>query len=157
MDTLLIVGDGPVSAALAPMAELLGWNPRSVATLDDTLAALPEAAAVVVLSHHDDVDSPALAAALKTDLAYIGAMGSRRTQTRRREWLDANGVSEADQARIHGPAGIDIGADGPPEIALSILAELVSIVRGGEAGSLKDRSGPIHPGLEPGEAFCPEG
>ncbi|MEP6814923.1 MAG: XdhC family protein [Marmoricola sp.] len=157
MDTLLIVGDGPVSEVLAPMAELLGWNARPVTSLEDTLAALPESAAVVVLSHHDDVDAPALAAALKTDLAYIAAMGSRRTQTRRREWLDANGVSEAEQARIHGPAGIDIGADGPPEIALSILAELVSTVRGGGAGSLKDRPGPIHPELGPGEAFCPPG
>lgn len=157
MDTLLIVGDGPVCEALAPMAELLGWNPRPVATLDDTIAALPEAAAVVVLSHHDDVDAPALAAALRTDVAYIGAMGSRRTQTRRREWLDASGVSEADQARIHGPAGIDIGADGPPEIALSILAELVATLRGGGAGSLQGRPGPIHPELGPGEATCPTG
>ena len=55
------------------------------------------------------------------------------------------------------PAGIDIGADGPPEIALSILAELVSVVRGGSAGSLMDRPGPLHPGLGPGEATCPTG
>jgi xanthine/CO dehydrogenase XdhC/CoxF family maturation factor len=157
MDNLLIVGDGPVSEALAPMAELLGWRPSTVASLDDALAALPGSAAVVVLSHHDDVDAPALAAALRSDVGYIGAMGSRRTQTRRREWLSANGVAEADQARIHGPAGIDIGADGPPEIALSILAELVAVVRGGSAGSLKDRPGPIHPELGPGEATCPTG
>lgn len=157
METLLIVGDGPVSEVLGPMAELLGWKPRSVATLDDTLAALPGSTAVVVLSHHEGVDAPALAAALESDVAYIGAMGSRRTQTRRREWLDENGFSEADQTRIHGPAGIDIGADAAPEIALSILAELVSTVRGGGAGSLKDRPGPIHPELPPGEAYCPEG
>jgi xanthine dehydrogenase accessory factor len=157
MDTLLIVGDGPVCAALAPMAEMLGWSPRTTTTIDETLAALPGATAVVVLSHHEDVDAPALAAALQTDVAYIGAMGSRRTQTRRREWLDQNGIAAAAQERIHGPAGIDIGADDPPEIALSILAELVSVVRGGGAGSLKDRPGPIHPELGPGEATCPTG
>lgn len=157
MDTLLIVGEGPVSEALAPMAELLGWKPRHVVTLDQALTALPDAQAVVVTSHHDDVDAPALAAALRADVAYIGAMGSRRTQNRRRDWLAAHGVTEAEQARIHGPAGIDIRADGAPEIALSILAELVATIRGGGAGSLKDRPGAIHPELGPGEASCPTG
>ncbi|MDQ6641962.1 MAG: XdhC family protein, partial [Actinomycetota bacterium] len=153
----LIVGDGPVSDALAPMAELVGWNTQRVVSLDDALAALPDATAIVVTSHHDDVDAPVLSAALKAGITYVGAMGSRATQARRREWLTLNGDTEADQARIHGPAGIDIGADGPPEIALSILAELVSSVRGGGAVSLKDRSGPIHPGLGPGAATCPTG
>jgi xanthine/CO dehydrogenase XdhC/CoxF family maturation factor len=157
MDTLLIVGEGPVSEALAPMAQLLGWNPRRVITLEEALTALPDAEAVVVTSHHDDVDAAALAAALEADVVYIGAMGSRRTQTRRRDWLNAHGVPESEQARIHGPAGIDIRADGAPEIALSILAELVSTVRGGAATSLKDRPGPIHPELGPGEASCPTG
>ncbi|MGI9156788.1 MAG: XdhC family protein [Marmoricola sp.] len=157
MDTLLIVGGGPVSEVLAPMAELLGWQTRSVTSLGDALAVLPDASAVVVTSHHDDVDGPVLAAALESDIGYVAAMGSRRTQERRRTWLSESGVSAAEQSRIHGPAGLDIGADSPPEIAVSILAELVSTVRGGAAGSIKDRPGPIHPELAPGEAYCPEG
>ena len=85
-------------------------------------------------------------------------MGSRRTQARRRDWLLANGVTEADLARVHGPAGIAIGADPPPEIALSILAEAVAVLRGVDPGaSLKDTEGPIHPDLPPGTATCPTG
>ncbi|RLV47900.1 hypothetical protein D9V37_17465 [Nocardioides mangrovicus] len=157
MDTLLVVGEGPVADVIVPMAELLGWRARAVTGLEEALAALSESQAVVVTSHHDDVDGPALAAALRADLVYVGAMGSRRTQERRRAHLDAAGVSPEQQARIHGPAGLDIGADGPPEIALAILAELVAVVRGGRAGSISDRDGPIHPELGPGEAFCPTG
>jgi xanthine dehydrogenase accessory factor len=85
-------------------------------------------------------------------------MGARTTQGRRRDWLLAQGLAEEDLAPIHGPAGLDIGADSPAEIALSILAELVATVRGRRAvGSLRDTSGPIHPELGPGEAFCPTG
>lgn len=141
------------------MAQVLGWECLVVDDLPPALEALPGTAAVVVTSHHDGVDAPALAAALGTgSIVYIGAMGSRRTQQRRQEWLLANDVDEATQARIHGPAGLDIGADGPAEIALAILAELVATVRGRDgAGSLTDRQGPIHPELGPGEAFCPTG
>ncbi|GGF45703.1 hypothetical protein GCM10011519_19500 [Marmoricola endophyticus] len=159
MDLLLVVGVGPVSAALQPMAEVLGWECRVVDDLEPALAELPAASAVVVTSHHEGVDAPVLAAALGTgSVTYVGAMGSRRTQQRRRDWLAANDVPEALQQRIHGPAGLDIGADGPAEIALSILAELVAVARGRDsAGSLKDSAGPIHPELGPGEAFCPAG
>jgi len=158
MSTLLVVGDGPVSRALAPMAELVGWSPVLVTSMPDVAAAMPEADAVVVTSHHDEVDAPALRAALEHGTAYIGAMGSRRTQARRTEWLTGHGVSPDQLARIHGPAGLDIGADTPAEIALAILAELVATVRGRtEVGSIKDREGPIHPDLGPGEAFCPTG
>jgi xanthine dehydrogenase accessory factor len=85
-------------------------------------------------------------------------MGSRRTQARRREWLVAHGATDEQLARLHAPAGLDIGADTPPEIALAVLAELVATVRGAPAtGSLRDREGPIHPGLAAGEATCPTG
>ena len=159
MDRLLVVGAGPVSDAIAPMAEVLGWQCEVVDDLDAARSALPGVSAVVVTSHHDGVDAPALAAALETpSVRYIGAMGSRRTQQRRRDWLSDNGVDEAAQAPIHGPAGLDIGADGPAEIALAVLAELVATMRGrAGAGSLQDRSGPIHPELGPGEAYCPTG
>src|SRR3712207_1296667 len=128
--SLLLVGDGPVVKALAPMAELLGWHPRVVATVDDAAAALPSAHAVVVTSHDPDVDAPTLAAAIAARPVYIGAMGSRGRQARRREWLVAHGATEADLALVHGPAGLDIGANSPAEIALAILAELVATVRG---------------------------
>jgi xanthine/CO dehydrogenase XdhC/CoxF family maturation factor len=158
MSSLLIVGDGPVSAALVPLADLLGWSPTVATTMPDVEGALPGADAVVVTSHDETVDAAALKAALERGPAYIGAMGSRKSQARRREWLTANGVSDEDQAKIHGPAGLDIGADSPPEIALSILAELVATVRGKtDVASIKDREGPIHPELGPGEAFCPTG
>jgi xanthine/CO dehydrogenase XdhC/CoxF family maturation factor len=155
---LVVVGDGPVSEKLAPMAGLLGWSTTLAVTLPEALAAVPTADAVVVTSHHAEVDGPAIAAALAVRPSYIGAMGSRRTQTRRREWLLANGHTEADLGPLHGPAGLDIGADSPGEIALAILAELVATVRGAtRVGSISDRDGPIHPDLAPGEAFCPSG
>ena len=158
MDSLLIVGEGPVAEALEPMARMLEWEATVATTLEQSLAALPDARAVVVTSHDLEVAGPSLAAALATDVAYIGGMGSRKTQDHRRGYLTEHGVSDTDQARVHGPAGLDIGADGPAEIALSILAELVATVRGrAGAGSLKDRDGPIHPELGPGEAFCPTG
>ena len=153
-----MVGDGPVSQSLVPLAQLVGWRARVVTDLASVAAAMPDADAVVVTSHHEEVDAPALAAALEHAPAYIGAMGSRKTQERRRSWLLDHGISEEAQQPIHGPAGLDIGADGPPEIALAILAELVATVRGAAAaGSLKDRPGPIHPELAPGEAYCPPG
>jgi xanthine/CO dehydrogenase XdhC/CoxF family maturation factor len=155
---LLVVGDGPVAEALVPMAELLGWGTTVAATLDEATAALPSADAVVVTSHDPDVDAPALAAAIAARPAYIGAMGSRGRQARRKEWLLAHGITEADLEVVHGPAGLDIGANTPAEIALSILAELVSTLRGASArGSLRDGSGPIHPHLAPGETFNPDG
>ncbi len=67
-------------------------------------------------------------------------------------------MTETDLEVVHGPAGLDIGANTPSEIALAILAELVATVRGASVdGSLKDRSGPIHPDLGPGETFTPDG
>ena len=155
---LLVVGDGPVADALVPMAELLGWAATVATSLDEATAAVPSAHAVVVTSHDSEVDAPALAAAIEARPAYIGAMGSRARQARRREWLLAHGVTEADLGAVHGPAGLDIGANTPAEIALSILAELVATVRGATpGGSLKDGSGPIHPELPPEATFSPEG
>jgi xanthine dehydrogenase accessory factor len=83
----------------------------------------------VVLSHDEAVDAPAIGAALRAGTAYVGAMGSRRTQSRRREWLLAHGVGEDALATVHTPIGLDIGADEPGEIAVAILAELVAVHR----------------------------
>ena len=156
--TLLVVGDGEVAAALDATARVLGWTPVTVNSLEDTAAALDRADAVVVLSHHDGLDGPALAAALSSDARYVGAMGSRATQARRRDWMRANGVSEEAIDAVHGPAGLDIGADTPAEIAVAIVAEIIALDRGAAAtGSLSKRSGPIHPDLPPGTALCPGG
>jgi xanthine dehydrogenase accessory factor len=156
--TLLVVGDGEVAEALVPMAQLLGWGTTVAATLDQATAAMSSARAVVVTSHDSAVDAPALAAAIAARPAYIGAMGSRGRQDQRRAWLLSHGVTETDLEAVHGPAGVDIGANTPAEIALSILAELVATLRGAPLeGSLRDGSGPIHPDLPPGETFTPDG
>jgi xanthine/CO dehydrogenase XdhC/CoxF family maturation factor len=155
---LLVVGDGPVSEVLASMAELVGWRPEVAVTLGEVEAALPRAGAVVVTSHDSEVDAPAIGLALAAAPAYVGAMGSRTRQAMRREWLLAHGLTDEAVASVHGPAGLDIGADTPGEIALSILAELVATLRGAPStGSISDRPGPVHPNLPPGEAFSPEG
>ena len=157
-DALLVVGAGPVAEALGPMGELLGWRTTVATTVEEATAALPSVRAVVVTSHDPEVDAPALAAALAARPDYIGAMGSRGRQAQRREWMLAHGVTEDDLAVVHGPAGLDIGANTPAEIALSILAELVATLRGAAAtASLKDGSGPLHPDLAPGETFTPDG
>lgn len=156
--TLLVVGDDEVAQvadALAAVATTLGWAATIADDLDTVRNALPGTDAVVVLSHHHGLDGPALAAALASDVHYVGAMGSRRTQARRRDWLVEHGVPAEAQTRIHGPAGLDIGADSPAEIAVSILAEVIGVRHGAAGGALRDRPGPIHPNLAPGESFCP--
>ena len=157
---VLVVGDGPVTDALGPMVSALGWSRTTTGSVPSVRSLLDaEVDAVVVTSHHDDVDGPAIKAALAAGTTYVGAMGSRRTQARRRAWLLAHGVSEQELGSLHAPIGLDIGADEPGEIAVSILAEIVAVRRGAGAsvGSIADRDGAIHPGLGPGEAFCPGG
>lgn len=74
----------------------------------------------------------------------IGALGSRRTQARRAAGLRAAGLDDADLTRIHGPAGLDLGAARPEEIALAVVAELLAVLRRAPATSLSARDGPIH-------------
>jgi xanthine dehydrogenase accessory factor len=144
---LMVVGEGLIAEALAGAGSLLGWSVRVVPGVDAALAAaraLHASDAVVVLSHDRDVDGPVLAAALGSAAGYVGALGSRRTQAARREWLTEFGVSTADQDRIHGPAGLDIDAHTPAEIAISIVAEIVAGRSSAGGGALRDRSGPVH-------------
>ena len=108
-----------------------------------------EDTAVVVLSHEERFDIPALKGTLETDAFYVGALGSRRTQERRRERLLEAGVQAEDIDRISGPAGLDIGADTTAEVALSILAEILACRAGRSGGSLKDGTGRIHAELQP--------
>lgn len=143
---LLLVGAVHIAQALAPMAAGLGFgvsivDPRGAFAAgprfagfevdprwpDEALADWrPDAAsAVVTLTHDPKLDDVALAAALRSDVFYIAALGSRKTQASRLERLGAQGFGTGDLARIHGPAGLDIGAANPAEIALSIAAQMV--------------------------------
>ncbi|MCE3286648.1 MAG: XdhC family protein [Gaiellaceae bacterium] len=104
--------------------------------------------AIVVLTHDDKFDEPALIGALETEAFYIGALGSRRNQERRRERLLEAGVDESALERIMGPCGLDIGADTQEETALSILAEILAVRGQREGGFLKDARKRIHVEVE---------
>jgi xanthine dehydrogenase accessory factor len=153
---LILVGAVHVAQALAPMATVQGMavtviDPRSgFATVerfpgislmemwpDEAFAQLaPDRhSAVVTLSHEARLDDPALDAALSSPAFYVGALGSRKTQAARRERLTALGHDAATLVRLHGPVGLPIGAIGPQEIALSIMAEIVAVRRGAKLGS----------------------
>lgn len=145
--TLVVVGDGLIADALRDAAGLLGWQTRITPLVDDAVAAARElhaSDAVVVLSHDRDVDGPALTAALHGGAGYVGGLGARHTQESRRTWLTAHNVSEADQDRIHGPAGLDLDAHTPAEIAVSIVAEILAARAGSSGGALRERRGPVH-------------
>lgn len=172
---LLIFGANDFGAALLPAARLLGYHvtlcdarpafasQSRFAGADQVVAAWPhrylagEAAAgridartvACVLTHDPKFDIPLLRTALGLDLAYVGAMGSRRSHRQRVDSLLAAGVTAADLSRLHSPIGLDLGAVTPAEVAVSITAELVaSRSRGAcasvQASSLKDGTGPIH-------------
>ena len=85
--------------------------------------------AFAVLTHDPKIDDPALLHAMSRDCFYIGALGSRKTHGRRLERMNAQGVSDADLARIHAPIGLAIGAVSPAEIAVSIMAEITARLR----------------------------
>jgi xanthine dehydrogenase accessory factor len=144
---LVVVGDGLIADALAAQAGLLGWSCRITPAVDAATAAIGElqhSDAVVVLSHDRDVDGPSLAAALAGRAGYVGALGSRHTQAERRAWLTAHEVPAEAQERIHGPAGLDIDAHTPAEIAVSIVAEILGSRGSSSGGALRDREGPVH-------------
>jgi xanthine dehydrogenase accessory factor len=142
---LVVIGAGGIADALGSAAGLLGWHTQMVTDASSAIGLIADLAAmdnVVVLSHDDELAGPALEAALASDVGYIGALGSRRTQQSRAQWLADHGVTDLD--RIHGPAGLDIGANTPAEIAVSIIAESLATKSGSTVGSLRERSGPIH-------------
>ena len=147
---LAIIGAVHIAQALVPMARIAGYDPIIVDPReafassdrfpDETLVhdwpdealdalGLDARTAVVLLSHDPKLDDPALHSALKSDVFYIGALGSKRTQVSRVERLRGAGFSAEDIARIHGPIGLSIGSSGPSEIAVSILAEMTSVLR----------------------------
>ncbi|WP_144671628.1 XdhC family protein [Arthrobacter sp. U41] len=168
---MLVFGANDFGAALVPAARLLGYHvtlcdarpafagQERFAVADQVvtdwphryLAAEAEAGrldartVVCVLTHDPKFDIPLLQAALGLDLAYVGAMGSRRSHGQRLESLLAAGVAPAETERLHSPIGLDLGAVTPAEVAVSITAELVAArTRSARGLSLKHGSGPIH-------------
>jgi len=163
---LVVVGATDTAEELCHAARALGWrtavaDPRPALVTrerlpspDELVTAWPDEAlerlapdadtAVVVLTHEERLDVPALTTALRSDAFYVGAIGSRRTQERRRERLLEAGLGEEELERIAGPAGLDLGAHSPAETAVSILAEVLAVRAGRSGGRLAERSGPIH-------------
>ncbi|MGO1117354.1 XdhC family protein [Rhodovibrionaceae bacterium A322] len=148
---LLIIGAVHISQALAPMAVLAGYqvtviDPRQAWATENRFPEIdlrfdwPDEAledlkadartAVVALTHDPKIDDPGLIEALKSDAFYIAALGSTRTHARRLERLSEEGFGPDTLARIHGPAGLAIGALSPAEIALSVMAEMTGSLRG---------------------------
>ncbi|CAN5559239.1 XdhC family protein [soil metagenome] len=117
------------------------WPHRLIRALDPSPGPRD---AICVLTHDHKFDVPALVAALDTDVAYIGAMGSRRTQSEREQRLRDEGVTDEQMARIHGPIGLDLGGRTPEETAVAIVAEIIAARNGRGSYSLRQTSGPIH-------------
>ncbi|MEJ7762084.1 MAG: XdhC family protein [Thermomicrobiales bacterium] len=171
--TLVICGAVHVAQALANLAVPLGYrvvvtDARAtlatrerfpdvadlvVAWPDEALPALglDRRAAIAVLTHDPKFDEPALSAALATGAAYIGAIGSRKTHEDRRERLREAGIADDQIARIRGPIGLNIGAETPEEMAVSILAEIIAVRRGRPGGMLTGASGAIRGAVIPSD------
>ena len=116
-----------------------------VAWPDDVLPSLlSDTSAIVVVAHDAKIDLPALRCALESDVAYIGLLGSRRSQSVRGKSLQELGYSAGTLARIHGPAGLDVGAISNAQVACSILAEILTVLNDRSAAQLRSFPGPIH-------------
>lgn len=125
---LAIFGGGAIVEALTSGAELLGWQCASTNDVDHAIGlmnSLSPLDSAVIMGHDVESSSRVLEAALESAAGYIGSIGAPRMQQQRADWLAYRGVT--DLSRVHGPAGIDIGATTPAEIAISILAEAVHI------------------------------
>jgi len=148
---LIIAGATNIGQVLAGLGRQVGYDvavvdPRAAflteerfggtQTLTEWSEVSPEAlgldarTAVVALAHAAHIDDEALASALRSPCLYVGALGSKRTHAKRLERLAAAGFGEAELSRIHAPVGLSIGAKGPAEIAVAILAQIIKVARG---------------------------
>jgi xanthine dehydrogenase accessory factor len=149
--TLVVVGGVHITVALVSLAKTLGFrtvliDPRSVwgnaerfPNIDQLIQAWPQEAfrqvaitrgtGIVMLTHDPKLDDPALKIALTSPAFYVGALGSKTTNAKRRQRLLQDGLTEEQWSRLHAPIGLDIGAETPEEIALAILAEVVEAYR----------------------------
>ena len=163
---LVVVGAVDTGEALCSGARALGWHTacvdaraqfathERVPSAERIVVAWPEEGlaeagldrdtAVVVLTHDEKFDVPALAVALRSDAFYVAALGSRSAQESRRARLLEAGLTEDELARLNGPAGLDIGADSPAETAVSILAEALAVRAGRGGGPLRSSGARIH-------------
>ena len=149
--TLVIVGGVHIAVSLTALAKTIGYrtvvidpreawgNKERFSNVDQLIQAWPDDAfeqvkvtrstAIAMLTHDPKLDDPALKIALNSSAFYIGALGSKTTNAKRRERLLNDGVSESQFSRLHAPIGLDIGAQSPEEIALAIMAEVVNAHR----------------------------
>jgi xanthine dehydrogenase accessory factor len=163
---LFVYGAIDTAEALCSAAKLLGWRtivadarprfatPKRIPSADELLVVWPDealahvapdaATAVVVLTHDDKFDLPLVRGALATEAFYLGWLGSRRNQERRRGLLLEEGVTDEDLERVSGPAGLDLGAASPEEMAVSILGEILAVRAGRSGGLLRETSTRIH-------------
>ena len=165
---LVIFGAGDDARPLVRFAKELGWQvavvdarpafatPARFPEADSTVVARPEEAVarinpeadsvVIVMTHHYHHDAPLLRALLPRPLAYLGLLGPRKRTEKILADLQADGlaISPEMRARLHSPVGLDLGADNPEEIALSILAEIQAGLAGRDARPLRERTLPIH-------------
>ena len=146
---MIVVGAVHIAQPLARMAAVAGYDVtivdprRSFATgerfpgvtlvhewPDEALTALDpdRRTAVVTLTHDPKIDDPALEVAVRSDVFYIGSLGSRKTHAARLKRLTANGITADEMARIHGPVGLSLGAVSPSEIAVAILAQITEVL-----------------------------
>jgi xanthine dehydrogenase accessory factor len=164
---LIMFGAVDFAGALARMASAAGWRPYVIdprgrfATrerfpdAEEVVVAWPEeafaqiggidrATYIAVLTHDPKLDDAALELAVRSEAAYIGAMGSRRAQEKRRERLVEKGLTDEELGRIAAPIGLDLGGLTAEETALSIMAEVVAVRNGRSGGRLSASSGRIH-------------
>ncbi|CAO5185408.1 xanthine dehydrogenase accessory factor [Frankia sp. AiPs1] len=168
---MLVFGAADHAAAMARMGRFLGFRvtvcdarpvfatARRFPDADEVVCAQPAAylarsaldarTAICVLTHDPKFDLPLLQVALRTPAGYVGAMGSRRTHADRLDRLRANGMTEAELARLHAPIGLDLGAHTPQETAVSIAAEIIASRRGGSGRPLRVTRGAIHAAPDP--------
>jgi xanthine dehydrogenase accessory factor len=153
---LIIIGAVHAAQFLLPIARMIGHDvtiidPRTAFATPERfpdahivaewpedglpLIGIDSRTAMIALTHDAKIDDGALRLGLASGAFYVGALGSNRTHAKRLERLREMGCTDADLARIHAPIGLDIGAQGPAEIALSIMAEVTAVLRGKPVGA----------------------
>jgi xanthine/CO dehydrogenase XdhC/CoxF family maturation factor len=142
---LVVCGEGNDTAPLEQLGTSLGWQVRRVAK-DEALGRLDARTAVVVMTHNYARDLALLSPLLESRVRYIGVLGPRGRTERLLADLtkDAHAPTARDLLRLHAPVGLDLGAETPEEVALSIAAEVRAVFAGRAGGALRERKGPIH-------------
>jgi xanthine/CO dehydrogenase XdhC/CoxF family maturation factor len=139
---LVIVGDGPDSNPLRSFAEILGWSVIEVDQPGNLPSRADQRTAAIVKSHNYGRDFAALCHLLKLELPYVGLLGPRKRRDQLLHAVLDSGL--AIDAELFAPAGLDLGAETPEEIALALVSEIQAVLSGASAESLRDRKAPIH-------------